>query len=351
MKRKTTQDTTATPQKQPRQDPVSCESCRKKKTKCDRRSPCGSCISRRIDCKYGNNGPMSSSLGLPPSTQVVDKPFNGVPSSRPIQARSSCDVGPSRSADDSLITADQLENILMGHRIPSALPAALREELSGSQRIQATRPRSDSASSNFLSLVRNVGSVSLEHPASIQLNSFLPSEGDALSLFDYYHKHLDYLYHLIVPARTKRDIHALYEAISHGGSGDLNHIALLFSILATALFYQLLSTESSGVAENCGRETAFLAGAALIQSNYISYPTIQGLQATMIIAHHLPTLTLNPSVSSLFLQGGIVSQAKSLGLHLIDHPQVASERRQKGFDSGEIELKRRLWWDLASYDW
>jgi hypothetical protein len=269
-----------------------------------------------------------------------------------IQAkRTSSSIGQSRRGDDPLMTADRLENILMGHRIPSAVPAALREELSGHQHIQASRQHTGAASSSFHSLVRTSGSVSLRHPAIICLTSFLPSEADALSFFDYYYNHLDYQYHLVIYARTKRDIHTLYEAICHGGLGDLKHIALLFSIIATALFYQLLSTESSDVAEICSRETAFLAGAALIQSNYAAYPTVEGLQAAMIIGHHLSSLTLNPSVSSLFSHGALVSQAKSLGLHLLDCPQVAAGRQEKSFDKIEIELKRRIWWDLASYDW
>ncbi|OKP08304.1 hypothetical protein PENSUB_5671 [Penicillium subrubescens] len=249
------------------------------------------------------------------------------------------------------MTADCLEKILMGHRVPSAVPAALREELSGYERIPSSRQHADAASGSFHSLLRTSGSVSLAHPATICLASYLPSEADALRLFDYYKNHLDYQYHLVVPARTKRDIHALYEAIARGESGDLNQIALLFSIIATALFYQLLSTDSPDVAEICSRETVFLAGAALIQSNYVAYPTVEGLQAAMIIGHHLSSLTLNPSVSSLFSQGGLVSQAKSLGLHLLDCPQVVAARQEKGFDKSEIELKRRLWWDLASYDW
>ncbi|CEJ61465.1 hypothetical protein PMG11_09998 [Penicillium brasilianum] len=352
MKRRSAHES-ATPQKQPRQDPVSCESCRKKKTKCDRQIPCGSCKSRRIDCNYGSNGPEASSPAAPPGDQLRNRPSNSVTASaRTTEAPRETVL--SRSAEDPLMTADRLENILMGHRIPSAVPSALRGELSGPPRMglhARSQPHTGTSIGSFLNLVRDGGCVSSEHPATIHLASFLPSEADALSLFNYYLSHLDYQYHIVVPARTEQIIRSLYYALARGRSGDLNHIAMLFSILATALFYQLLSTESSAVAENCSRETAFLAGAALIQSNYVAYPTIEGLQAAMIIAHHLSSLTLNPCVSSLFFQGGLVSQAKSLGLHLLDSPRVVAERQERGFDKAETELKRRLWWDLASYDW
>ncbi|KAJ5377991.1 uncharacterized protein N7496_005400 [Penicillium cataractarum] len=353
MKRKSAHEST-TPQKQPRQDPVSCESCRKKKTKCDRQVPCGSCKSRRIDCTYGGNGPVAPSPVATPVDQVGDVPCNSVTSSQPIQAtEASRESVQTRSTEDPLMTADRLENILMGHRIPSAVPSALREELSRPQPMQATRsrPHKGTAISSFLTMIRDGGYVSSEHPATVHLASFLPPEDDALSLFNYYLSHLDYQYHIVVPARTEQNIRYLYRALARGWSEDLNSIALLFSILATALFYQLLSTESSEVAENCSREMAFLAGAALVQSNYVAYPTIEGLQAAMIIGHHLSSLTLNSCVSSLFLHGGLVSQAKSLGLHLLDSPRVVAERQEKGIDKAETELKRRLWWDLASYDW
>ena len=36
----------------PRQEPVSCESCRKKKLKCSREQPCSNCIARGISCDF-----------------------------------------------------------------------------------------------------------------------------------------------------------------------------------------------------------------------------------------------------------------------------------------------------------
>ncbi|KAJ5152760.1 uncharacterized protein N7482_009238 [Penicillium canariense] len=354
MKRKTRAETSATPRKQPRQDPVSCESCRRKKLKCDRCLPCSNCASRRTDCSYGGYGPGTASLAKKAGIQTAERPSldNTVTPPRVTQStKTPHDRTQSRSAEDPLMTADRLENILMGHRVPSAVPAPLRKELSRHGRMHASRPHRNTASGTILGVVRGGRVASHENPATVHLPSFLPSEAEAMRLFDYYHNHLDYQYHLIIPTRTKCDIYALYESIARDKPGNLNHIALLFSILATSLFFQLLSTEPAEVAEMCSREAAFLTGAALIQSNYLAYPNTEGLQAAMIIAHHLSTLTLNPSVSSLFLHGGLVSQAKSLGLHLLDSPRTVDERRQDEHDKAETELKRRLWWDLASYDW
>lgn len=255
-----------------------------------------------------------------------------------------------RSKDDPLLTADWLETIVMGHRVPNAVPAPFRDELAQHQPIES--PQAQNAMlGNISTLVRGSRSVSLENPTTIHLASFLPSEAEAMGFLQYYCFHLDYQYHLIIPSRTTRDIHILYTNLARNEPINYSHLALLFGIAATALFFQLLSTESTELAEMCSRETAFLAGAALIQSNHIAYPSIEGLQAAMIIGHHLSSLTLHPSISSLFLHSALISQAKSLGLHAIDSPHLTDDRRTSESDKGQLELKRRLWWDLATYDW
>lgn len=50
----------------PRQDPVSCESCRKKKLKCDREMPCANCTSRGVSCEYQGRRPVPSSVTAEP---------------------------------------------------------------------------------------------------------------------------------------------------------------------------------------------------------------------------------------------------------------------------------------------
>ena len=190
-----------------------------------------------------------------------------------------------------------------------------------------------------------------ENPGTINLLSFLPTKLEAVSFLEYYHQHFDYLYHLVILHQTKRDIDTMYDSIAHKEPVRLQHMALLFSIMSVALFFQLLSTESADVAEVCGRETVFLAGAALIQNNHAAFPTVEGLQASMIIGHHISSLTIPPSVSFLFFQGALIAQAKSLGLHNMDNPRSNDGCKVAEFDRTELELRRRLWWDLASYDW
>lgn len=158
------------------------------------------------------------------------------------------------------------------------------------------------------------------------------------------------LYHIIIPSRVEKQIQKIYESVAKNEQVNCDHVALLFSIAACALYYQLLG-EASEHAERVSQDTTFLAGAALIQGDYIGYPTIEGLQATIIIGHHLSNMNLPPSVSSLFVYRSFVSQAISMKLHLVDSPRAVNERTSSQFDQTTLELKRRLWWDLATYDW
>lgn len=248
--------------------------------------------------------------------------------------------------DDPLVTADWLETIAMGDRVPNAISAPLRDELS--QHAQVAVSHEDPSSRTLHFSFGSGRKASSESPASIHLPLFLPSKAEALALVQFYLDYLDYQYHIIIPSRTKRYIEAIYDR-APDEELNLHHVAHLFAIIATALFYQLLSTDPPQFAEASSCEAAFLAGAALIQSNYLASPSIEGLQATMIIGHHLSIATLHPAVSSLFLQGCLISQAKCLGLHMVDSP--LSKRNSNGRDRTTIELERRLWWDLASYDW
>ncbi len=53
----------------PRQDPVSCESCRKKKLKCSRVHPCSNCLARDIPCQFGPSGRSSVLTAAPTEAQ------------------------------------------------------------------------------------------------------------------------------------------------------------------------------------------------------------------------------------------------------------------------------------------
>jgi hypothetical protein len=340
-------DASQGPKKQPRQDPVSCQTCRKRKLKCDRNRPCSGCSARNIECVYHTNTGGSEAVAppavirSPTREQTVDR----LTPSEPQIVKESTQ---NQNANESLRTTDWLETIVMGHWVPSAVPKAHRTELlHGGQPGNALQDPSN-ASGSYHDPTRGDHAITQQSPASINLPWYLPPEAEVLSLFRYYCDHLDFHYHAIIPSRVEQQIRRIYDQQSRHETSDLNHIALLFSIMASALHYKHSEGSLSSVSRS--QAAVFFSGSALIQSNHVAYPTIEGLQATMIVGHNLSSTGLPSAVSSLFLPKLSINQAINMGLHLVDCPRLVNEREQQS-DRACLELKRRLWWSLVSNDW
>jgi hypothetical protein len=331
--------------KHPRQDPVSCQTCRKRKLKCDRNRPCSGCATRKLECIYNNNGSEATAtpaaVGSPTREHTVNHRTSEPPTvEEPTQ---------NQDANESIRTTDWLETIVMGHWIPNAVPAALRVELSQGEQPGHASQDPANAPGSHQDPPYGVHVITRQSPASIDLSSYLPAETEALSLFRYYCDHLDFHYHAIIPSRVEQQIQKTYDQHSRQEKSDLNHMALLFSIMASALHFKLPEGSSSSVSRS--QAAVFLSGSALIQSNYVAYPTIEGLQATMIIGHNLSSTGLPSSVSSLFVPRLSINQAIHMSLHLVDCPRQTTGRESQHTGRASLELKRRLWWSLVSNDW
>ena len=346
-------DEASIPRKQPRQDPVSCQSCRKRKLKCDRKTPCSGCSTRHLECIYHNSHPQTPaaqpSLAQPFSEQAVDHVTPTGPQSVPGTTELDESVS-HHPKDDSLETMDWLETTVMGHWIPSAVPAALRADIVRSEQADASPGQGPMTFGEQLNTAAREHITLRQNPNDIDLRSYLPPKAEASSLFRYYCDNLDFHFHAVVPHQVEKQIEIIYERQSRHQPIDLNHTALLFSILASALHYRL-QPESSIPASAYSQAAVFLSGAALIQSNYMAYPTLEGLQATMIVVQNLSSMGLPPAVSALFVPRLCISQAINMSLHLVDSPRMRQGRLSGSFQDAGVELKRRIWWSLVSNDW
>jgi hypothetical protein len=368
----------------PRQEPVSCQTCRTRKLKCDRQNPCSNCLSRRVDCVYlagvtsanaassknsynnttrssalENASPVARSQSLitsrPHELGLVERQPHAQTQARPERVQSVTSILSLSARDKSQLdernsTVDRLEKIVMGPRAPDALPKSASDNIISS-----------SPSRQFVgSYPHGMGSVSYGDHGWAQASSLascLPRESEALAMFEYYINSIDYIYHLIIHSRVRQMIDDIYANLHNHAHVNLNHLALLFGILAVTSYFQ---PSTSGEEPNSGtpnqeetraQEYTSMVGAALTQADYLVYPTFEALQATVIIAHFLPTINTSSSTRAFFLHATIVSQAKQLMLHCIDSPRYEEERRACGSDLVTLEVKRRVWWHLVGYDW
>ncbi|KAL3477281.1 hypothetical protein BJX99DRAFT_257537 [Aspergillus californicus] len=329
MKRKAGPEHPDAPRRHPRQDPVSCDFCRKKKLKCDRQRPCNSCVTRRMVCTFG---------GRPSSEQAVVKPALQRPL---VEAQPQTAFPGYQNSRESLVTADWLEHIHMGDRVPAALSPQLR---AGLDEKPVGETHSAGPARILLSIHRGSWTPN-ENPATVDLIQSLPSESDTAALFSYYCRYISYLYYIIFSHVVEGQINEVYRCVERGLPVNPNYLALIFAITGSSLFLQC-SIESSAQAARCSEQFSFLTGAALTQANYASYPTIEGMQAVLIVFHNISNVHCAPSVRTFFMLGSIIDQAKNLMLHRVDTPLS-----QPGQTPLELETKRRLWWNIASFDW
>ncbi|KKK14092.1 hypothetical protein P175DRAFT_0470906 [Aspergillus ochraceoroseus IBT 24754] len=343
----------------PRQDPVSCQSCRRKKLKCDRQRPCGSCSTRRLSCTYGVDGiphvpnvraPTNRTGGGSETSARAHVHASAATRRKPAQSPAATDAQ-SRKSKESLLTADWLEHIHMGDRVPAALSPQLRAELDeprNGEHLANTGLNARSPRALFSMFQDSLGPD--ENPATINLTAFLPQKADTMDLLKYYFNYINHLYRIIVPQLAEEQINEVYQCVESGLPLNINYLALLFALIGSSLYLQL-SIESSAHAEICSQKFSFLTGAALTQANYVSYPTIEGLQASLVVFHNLSNVHCCNSVSAIFMLGSLVSQAKNMMLHRIDTHVSREQRDVHGYNFMELEIKRRLWWDIASFDW
>ena len=243
-----------------------------------------------------------------------------------------------RQNDDSSAEADRLETILMGHRFPYMTTGP-----SGTDAPYSDRP--------CPAVVRDEPAASGEKVLTSDIVAELPSESDAMGLLEYYNQHLSYQYHITIYSSTKEQFKDVYTSVMFGQPLNMGDLALVFAVAAASLFFQLLSPGETKSSDVSGEDMAHLAGITLKRSNYISRPTMAGLQAALIIGHYFPNDALSPAVNLFFAHSTSINVAKSLGLHMLDSAKAVEERKMVAYDKRKLEVKRRMWWDIASYDW
>jgi hypothetical protein len=244
------------------------------------------------------------------------------------------------------VTAEWLEHIHMGDRVPAALSPQLRAELDDREEpiSQAT-----GTAGNLLSLMPRACSPNA-NPATVDLVLYLPKKQDTIGLLKYYCSYIDFLYHIIISSTVERQIDDIYQCVETGRPVNYSYLALVFAISGSAIFVQF-AIESSAQAARCTQQFIFLCGAALVQANHTHYPTVEGLQAALIVQHHISTVHCSASIRGMFSLASIVTQAKDMMLHRVDTVQAKNARQIEAYDPLELETKRRLWWDIASLDW
>ncbi|KAI1318606.1 hypothetical protein F5Y16DRAFT_391754 [Xylariaceae sp. FL0255] len=333
----------------PRQIPVSCENCRKKKLKCDRGAPCSSCSIRGIACT-GQPGPGSSDTqllsrlkNLETAVSRLDSLEKAVFGGARLQA--ACSSTPATAATTPSQSTEDTERERTAKFLDSTYT---RDDHSIAHRLERLRFQVSAASSP--SSLRATGLNG--NGEEIIRSACLMTRDEALSLLNDFVENPYHMLPIIYKPFMCDRINKLYDQLEQSGSsGDPALAALILSIASTsASFFALndashnifTSIEEANLASITWRQTAL----TILGDAHSNHGSLEECQAWTILAYVVYN-TEGCSAQFRFLHSCSIAVARDISLHLTDSLTSGKEVE----DVPTKEIKRRLWWHLASTDW
>lgn len=146
----------------------------------------------------------------------------------------------------------------------------------------------------------------------------------------------------------------IYQSIFEGEEPSMTNLLLLFSIFASAAIAwtpQLLEKLNSTQAEAKAAFTAYSRLAMSILDNHRPVaPSTTALAAIGNLIHLLINVNgFHVKVHSLRFR--CLLMARAMKIHCLDTVKAREERRLKGCNMIEIEVQRRIWWNMVASDW
>ncbi|RMZ08299.1 hypothetical protein D0860_04709 [Hortaea werneckii] len=350
-----------------RQEPVSCDFCRRKKLKCDRTPSCSNCQARSITCIYQGSLTKPHVAVAPYATSEAGLRAENTLIKERLQRLEQAVFGQSdgNQAADSTFESQ-----------PAPVKGPRSTDLASSNRAETDNIKVHSADSRWLETAGSLGSTSLPPlrgaPTifcvdslseisrvvySDQINNqiLLPSRVETWKLFKSYEDHLDALQHIIYVPHIQRAIDELHNAMDAGKMPQWSSAALILAITASiAGYWGLGEAHHSFFASPSEAMTVamYWTRCALDVMDYAwrtSTPDLETIQTSIVLVFLLYHLEgFSPKLRHI--HGTAIMKARDIGLHLTDSAQAkrSEETREQIIDA---EMRRRVWWHLASTDW
>ncbi|KIX97656.1 uncharacterized protein Z520_06434 [Fonsecaea multimorphosa CBS 102226] len=198
-----------------------------------------------------------------------------------------------------------------------------------------------------------LGSAPQCKPLSIaELVQVLPNRTNARRLFGFYMENINWDQHIVHVPTTSHDLELIYDQLSEGVKPEGCRLALIAAIFAVAAYFwpdPPLSEPALEDPKTCCRKWIILIQHVLVESNHLSFPTLETLQAKMLLTHFLPVFPQTTGRRSQQTQ--LVNAAHMLQIHLVDSPRERALRGNDTQDLIELEVKRRVWWNIVAGDW
>ncbi|KAF2822360.1 hypothetical protein CC86DRAFT_469750 [Ophiobolus disseminans] len=364
----------------PTPNPRSCVTCRRRKVKCDKRQPCSNCVRAKIECIFPGPGRAPRKSRKPPDAELLDRlrRLEGVVSSLNAQVEEHEQEAAEREERGS--TGDASCPFSNGKTNPNAKDDASRVAVDDSVeglesrfgRLVVEKGRSRYINNSFWASLNNevedlkailiepsddeddvlspdsTNAASSSHQGfifgysstSVDMQALHPSEQQAREFWDIFKENVDTLMKVLhIPTFEP----VFLNAIAHLDTCSRGLEALLFVIYYGAV----TSTQNEDCLEKWGEDRATLLGRyrvgleqGLARANFLYCDEMVVLQAFVTF---LVLLRRNDDARKIWtLTGLVVRIAQTLGIH-----RDGSHFKLAPF---EIEMRRRLWWQVCILD-
>ncbi|KAI1804647.1 hypothetical protein F4811DRAFT_570889 [Daldinia bambusicola] len=348
-----------------RPDPVSCQSCRSKKLRCNRVQPCSNCAARGISCHF--LVPPQKTAETPTTEYSSDELIARIERLEAIVLQPS-PVGthPRHAPDDSRHVSQAL---FTPTSEPTVGPGIHQTRDKDSDFLENVGTREDSLLSPLShGLVFGIGKPHEIHrvqtstqdvTANYHLGNPIvtfPTYREATLLFQNFESNIDHMCRILHIPTTKSLMKTIYMKLGQGESVPLGQAGLLLSIFALSGFFYRCS-EDSEIATN-EQEAVHLSKvigkAALDVLDYSRRNTsgmLEDVQAYIfmsLLSFHLDGF----SARGRLLSTTAASIARDLRLYRLD---VVDERPLEKEASVRVlidrEVRRRVFWHITAEDW
>ncbi|KAL4790511.1 hypothetical protein BDV19DRAFT_393992 [Aspergillus venezuelensis] len=325
------------------QPPSSCQQCRSKKRRCDRQMPCWNCAQRGMECVYSDQRAVQkkarSVVESGGSGGLVNGEENGV-------ARME---GEQTSGGNMFERLKKLEEAVFSQS--NGVLQTTGDGALGMAKSQGTLPNSQLL--HFRSFSSHSGEP-LDGEMPDEAHPYLPPLHEARELFDHFTMTMHPTMGILHIPSTKVLMEETYQNLSAGITTDQSAVALLFTIFAgsalsaTPELQQRLSARTAHAAA-ASKKYLQLARSA-VESLRTTPASTTGLSAMIVLAN-LITNETGHGLDGHLIRSQCYWMARSMEVHLLDTAKRQEEHRAKCCNIIELEVQRRIWWNLIATDW
>jgi hypothetical protein len=185
-----------------------------------------------------------------------------------------------------------------------------------------------------------------------EVTTIMPDVTAATILLNHYTTNVSWVYHIIHTPTAYAQLESVYGSLKESKMPNLSHLALIATLISIGAYFKSGMAQGPSTRQetkaSCKKWT-IVAQRALQEADYLTSPTVEILQASILMCQFLPNFGQTHMHMSFI--GTILNAAHILQLHQLDSLRNRKLRAQGSYNMIDLELKRRIWWHIASTDW